>query len=121
MAISKSPITKLSKKYDDLAERLSQPLPPAKGQQDSVEGSRRVYLQFLQRRFHQQRPENQAIHQCRRGNPGAAFAATGRPTTAAPFEIYRALRSINPSPYMYYLDFQDFSDNRYISRDPGPG
>jgi anthranilate synthase component 1 len=27
-----------------------------------------------------------------------------RPTPAPPFEIYRALRSINPSPYMYYLD-----------------
>jgi anthranilate synthase component 1 len=25
-----------------------------------------------------------------------------------PFEIYRALRSINPSPYMYYLKFGDF-------------
>jgi len=25
-----------------------------------------------------------------------------------PFSIYRALRSINPSPYMYYLDFGNF-------------
>jgi anthranilate synthase component 1 len=25
-------------------------------------------------------------------------------TSAAPFDIYRALRTINPSPYMYYLD-----------------
>lgn len=25
-----------------------------------------------------------------------------------PFEVYRALRSINPSPYMFYLDFEDF-------------
>ena len=31
-----------------------------------------------------------------------------RPTQAAPFEIYRALRTINPSPYMFYLDFVDF-------------
>jgi len=31
-----------------------------------------------------------------------------RPTDAAPFDIYRALRTINPSPYMYYLDFLDF-------------
>ncbi len=28
-----------------------------------------------------------------------------RPLTAAPFSIYRALRSLNPSPYLYYLDF----------------
>ena len=31
-----------------------------------------------------------------------------RPTGMPPFEIYRALRTINPSPYMYYLDFKDF-------------
>lgn len=26
-----------------------------------------------------------------------------RPTTAHPFSVYRALRTVNPSPYMYYL------------------
>ena len=31
-----------------------------------------------------------------------------QPTKATPFEIYRALRTINPSPYMYFLDFKDF-------------
>ena len=29
------------------------------------------------------------------------------PTPAHPFTIYRALRTINPSPYMFYLDFLD--------------
>jgi anthranilate synthase component 1 len=27
------------------------------------------------------------------------------PTRSAPFDIYRALRSVNPSPYMYFLKF----------------
>jgi anthranilate synthase component 1 len=31
-----------------------------------------------------------------------------RPTSASPFAIYRALRSINPSPYMYYFHLNDF-------------
>ncbi len=31
-----------------------------------------------------------------------------RKTSAAPFDIYRALRTINPSPYMFYYDFKDF-------------
>ena len=31
-----------------------------------------------------------------------------RPTSAHPFQIYRALRAINPSPYMYYLDLDGF-------------
>ncbi|MBI2829817.1 MAG: anthranilate synthase component I [Chloroflexi bacterium] len=31
-----------------------------------------------------------------------------RLTKAAPFDIYRALRTINPSPYMFFFDFNDF-------------
>ena len=31
-----------------------------------------------------------------------------RPTPAPAFEIYRALRQINPSPYMFYLELGDF-------------
>jgi anthranilate synthase component I len=29
------------------------------------------------------------------------------PLKADPFDVYRALRSLNPSPYMYYLSFED--------------
>ena len=29
------------------------------------------------------------------------------PTAVHPFTVYRALRTINPSPYMFYLDFND--------------
>jgi anthranilate synthase component 1 len=29
------------------------------------------------------------------------------PTPAHPFSVYRALRMVNPSPYMFYLDFGD--------------
>jgi anthranilate synthase component 1 len=32
---------------------------------------------------------------------------TSRDFTAPPLDLYRALRSINPSPYMYYFDFGD--------------
>ena len=31
-----------------------------------------------------------------------------RQTTAKPFDIYRALRMINPSPYMFYFNFGEF-------------
>ncbi|MFC2028193.1 anthranilate synthase component I, partial [Chloroflexota bacterium] len=31
-----------------------------------------------------------------------------RRTRAKPFDIYRALRMLNPSPYMFYLNFGDF-------------
>jgi anthranilate synthase component 1 len=32
-----------------------------------------------------------------------------RPVQTAPFSIYRALRSINPSPYLYYLDLGELT------------
>lgn len=31
-----------------------------------------------------------------------------RPTSASPFNVYRQLRSINPSPYLFYLDLGEF-------------
>jgi anthranilate synthase component I len=37
--------------------------------------------------------------------PSQRFSA---PTTVEAFSIYRGLRTINPSPYMYFLDFGDF-------------
>lgn len=33
----------------------------------------------------------------------------GRETGAHPFEVYRSLRAINPSPYMYYLRYGDIT------------
>jgi anthranilate synthase component 1 len=30
------------------------------------------------------------------------------PSPVEPFSIYRGLRTVNPSPYMYFLDFEDF-------------
>ena len=31
-----------------------------------------------------------------------------RKTNVAPFDLYRSLRGVNPSPYMFYLDLDDF-------------
>jgi anthranilate synthase component 1 len=38
---------------------------------------------------------------------GVPSVRLGRETKASPFAIYRALRSINPSPYMYFLHLND--------------
>ena len=37
--------------------------------------------------------------------PSQRFSA---PAPAEAFSIYRGLRTVNPSPYMYFLDFEDF-------------
>jgi anthranilate synthase component I len=48
---------------------------------------------------------------CRAGDvfqvvPSQRFSA---PFTQSPFALYRALRRLNPSPFLYYLNFADFS------------
>ena len=36
------------------------------------------------------------------------MVAHARRCQAPPFEIYRQLRVVNPSPYLYYVDLGDF-------------
>src|SRR5262245_53225420 len=55
------------------------------------------------------------------------------PATVEPFSIYRGLRAVSPSPYMYFLDFEDFQivgaspeplltvSGRYVSTRPIAG
>ena len=47
-------------------------------------------------------------------------SASRRPSTLPPFALYRALRRVNPSPYLYYLDFGGFARRRLQPGDPGP-
>ncbi len=44
-----------------------------------------------------------------------------KPTSVAPLDIYRALRTINPSPYMFYLRLGGLPHHRRLAGDPGPG
>ena len=41
-----------------------------------------------------------------------------KPLRASPMALYRALRSLNPSPYMFYFDFEDFPRRRRLAGDP---
>ena len=42
-------------------------------------------------------------------------------TTADPFDIYRVLRVVNPSPFLFYLPYGDFCLDRQLAGDPGAG
>ncbi|EJS43984.1 trp2p [Saccharomyces arboricola H-6] len=39
---------------------------------------------------------------------GVPSQRVGRPTSLHPFNIYRHLRTVNPSPYLFYIDCLDF-------------
>jgi len=97
-------------RIDDLIDRLRQPLTPSRRQKVAPRPANGYPLSsnFSEENFaesvlkiKQYITEGEAIQVVL----SQRFA---RPTDAAPFEIYRALRTINPSPYMFFLDFTDF-------------
>mgnify|MGYP001147283266 CR=1 FL=1 len=49
---------------------------------------------------------------------GVLSQRLSRPTRAAPFSIYRALRRLNPSPYMFFLDLGGDPPTRLIGSSP---
>ena len=98
-------------RIDRLVERLSRPLEPlpATEQPTSSEaGHGRVTSNFSREDY--EAAVERAKEYIYAGDilqvvPSQRLA---RSTAAHPFQIYRALRSINPSPYMYYLHLDDF-------------
>ncbi len=94
-------------RIDSLVERLSQPLPHTK-----VAAHHRNSYQ-LSSNFTKEQFEESELKIKQYITAGEAIQVVlsqrlAQPTDAAPFEIYRALRTINPSPYMFFLDFGDF-------------
>ena len=106
-----SAYTEATRKIDDLVRRLAQPLELPQGIQE-----------------HENEPTEPAEVRSNFDREGYAAAVDkcieyiyagdviqvvnsqrfSRKTNAHPFQIYRSLRSINPSPYMYYLDLDGF-------------
>ena len=94
-------------RIDELAERLKAPLPAS--QNRSKPGN----THGIQSNFSQQDFEdcvNKAKDYITAGEAIQVVLSQrlSMQTTADPFDIYRALRSINPSPYMYFLRLGDF-------------
>jgi len=97
-------------RIDSLVERLKQPLETKRQARPAAHpGSNgRLASNFTREDF-----EASVLKVKRYITAGEAIQVVlsqrlARPTEVAPFEIYRALRTINPSPYMFFLDFIDF-------------
>jgi anthranilate synthase component 1 len=96
-----------TQKIDELVDRLNSPLPANRkkvlGKAKNVKSTANVT---------QAQYENMVVKMKQYIHDGDIFQGlpsvrVTRPTKAAPFAIYRALRSINPSPYMYFLHLKD--------------
>ncbi len=97
-------------RIDDLVARLSQPLRPSQHSRDASPANNKYPLSsnFSRKDFEasvanikQYITEGEAIQV-------VLSQRLAQKTDAPPFEIYRALRTINPSPYMFFFDFNDF-------------
>ena len=95
-------------KIDALVDRLSQPLERPPGLQQAGPSDAEITSNFTRPQY------EEAVRKC------VEYIYAGdviqvvnsqrfsRRTQAPPLQIYRALRSINPSPYMYFLHLDDF-------------
>jgi anthranilate synthase component 1 len=98
---------KAVERIDDLVNRLGQELPPRKV------ASRPAGNISPSSNFSGEEYEASVLKIKRYITEGEAIQVVpsqrwAQPTGLDPFEIYRALRTINPSPYMFFLDFTDF-------------
>ena len=96
-------------KIDSLVDRLSRPLeaPPATQRPQPAEIPQ-VTSNFAQEEY--EKAVERAKEYIVAGDIIQVVPARRlvRPTSADPFAIYRAMRTVNPSPYMYYLHLDDF-------------
>jgi anthranilate synthase component 1 len=91
---------------DEVRERLAGPVPPAEG------AAARPAPQF-EANMPRERFEANVARIVEYIHAGDAFQVVPSQRWSAPvekdaFSIYRGLRAVNPSPYMYFLDFGDF-------------
>jgi len=97
-----------SHKIDDLINRLRQPLPEQNAASLPPSSLPRLTSNFTRARFEEGVGKIKEYITAGEAIQVVLSQRLTRPTEAKPFEIYRALRTINPSPYMFYLDFVDF-------------
>ena len=100
-----------TRRIDEMVDRLAQPLVLPPELQDGsfgVNGSVNIESNFTTERYAD--AINKCIEHVYAGDIIQVVNSQrfSRRTDAHPFQIYRALRSVNPSPYMYYLDLDGF-------------
>ena len=97
-------------RIENLAGKLSQPLPSS---QHTKAATHSMSSYKLSSNFSKEEFEASVLKIKQYITEGEAIQVVlsqrlAQPTDVTPFEIYRALRTINPSPYMFFLDFNDF-------------
>lgn len=97
-------------RIDSLVDRLNQPLPPVRHMKPGVHkaDSYKLSSNFSREDFEAGVARIKQYITAGEAIQVVLSQRLAQHTDVAPFEIYRALRTINPSPYMFFLDFNDF-------------
>ncbi len=96
-------------KIEALVDRLKQPLPHAEAQPSHrTANSCNFSSNFTKEQFEACVVKAKEYITCGEVIQVVLSQRLARPTSAEPFEIYRSLRTLNPSPYMFFFDFKDF-------------
>ena len=97
-------------KIDELVERLQQPYETKQsvGNGNKSTGNPQLTSNFTRKKFEANVEKIKEYITTGEAIQVVLSQRLAQPTSLPPFEIYRALRTINPSPYMFYLDFNDF-------------
>jgi anthranilate synthase component 1 len=98
-------------RLDEMERRLRAPMPRTPRGQTPRQRKREVTLAALAEPDAYMAATRRIQEYIRAGDCYQAVPSRriARPTRAHPFVVYRALRSINPSPYMFYLALDDFA------------
>jgi anthranilate synthase component I len=94
-------------KIDELAARLKGPLPEFEDRR-TVHNAGRIRSNFSEDEFEKSVAKVREYITAGEAIQVVLSQRLAVPTAAAPFDIYRSLRSINPSPYMFFLQLGDF-------------
>jgi anthranilate synthase component 1 len=95
-------------KIDNLVERLKAPLLPEQAELEPVARGKGISSNMSRRDFEDKVRRIKEYITAGEAIQVVLSQRLVQPTCANPFDIYRALRTINPSPYMFFLDFKDF-------------
>ncbi|MFH0847688.1 MAG: anthranilate synthase component I [Chloroflexota bacterium] len=96
------------KRLEQLVSRLNQSVNPKSHESNPLQVNKTVRSNFTREQYEAmvERIRKHIIAgDCIQVVPSQRIS---RPVSVHPFDIYRALRTINPSPYMYYLHLNDF-------------
>ncbi len=95
-------------KIDSLAKKLEQPLKRGQNSKMVSRPTNNLVSNFPRESFEKAVLTTKSYITAGEAIQVVLSQRLAKRTDALPFEIYRALRTINPSPYMFYLDFKDF-------------